>query len=247
MAGRGALGRLHKPNVYIDLSGWSPKYFPPQLVQYANTLLKEKVLFGTDYPALTPERWLRDFDTLEIKRRGEAADPQGERGAAAGARRLARVVSPRAPTSRAARGTRCSGGSAARLVRDKPQAREAARELLERELRLELAQRRPDAEVDPLAEGQVALGVRRAGSKRSGSAKTAGSRPAAASHRNSLAPSGSSTPPSVTGRFVTRRQTGTDVSKRSVSSTTPPMSAGVGDDRVPALGRLEQAADACCR
>jgi predicted TIM-barrel fold metal-dependent hydrolase len=36
-------------------------------VRYANTLLKEKVLFGTDYPALTPERWLRDFDTLDIK------------------------------------------------------------------------------------------------------------------------------------------------------------------------------------
>ena len=31
---------LHKPQVYIDLSGWSPKYFPPQLVRYANTLLK---------------------------------------------------------------------------------------------------------------------------------------------------------------------------------------------------------------
>jgi predicted TIM-barrel fold metal-dependent hydrolase len=58
---------LHKPQVYIDLSGWSPKYFPPQLVRYANTLLKDKVLFGTDFPALTPERWLADFDTLEIK------------------------------------------------------------------------------------------------------------------------------------------------------------------------------------
>jgi uncharacterized protein len=58
---------VHKPNVYIDLSGWSPKYFPPQLVHYANSLLKRKVLFGTDYPALTPERWIADFDTLEIK------------------------------------------------------------------------------------------------------------------------------------------------------------------------------------
>jgi predicted TIM-barrel fold metal-dependent hydrolase len=58
---------VHKPNVYIDLSGWSPKYFPPQLVRYANTLLKEKVMFGTDYPALTPERWMKDFDTLEIR------------------------------------------------------------------------------------------------------------------------------------------------------------------------------------
>ncbi|MEV0093980.1 amidohydrolase family protein [Streptomyces sp. NPDC050738] len=57
----------HKPQVYIDLSGWSPKYFPPQLVQYANTLLKDKVLFGTDYPLLTPERWLKDFAALPIK------------------------------------------------------------------------------------------------------------------------------------------------------------------------------------
>ena len=30
---------VHKPQVYIDLSGWSPKYFPPQLVHHANTLL----------------------------------------------------------------------------------------------------------------------------------------------------------------------------------------------------------------
>jgi predicted TIM-barrel fold metal-dependent hydrolase len=57
----------HKPNVYIDLSGWSPKYFPTNLVQYANTLLKDRVMFGTDFPALTPERWIADFDTLNIK------------------------------------------------------------------------------------------------------------------------------------------------------------------------------------
>ena len=58
---------LHKPNVYIDLSGWSPKYFPANLVQYANTQLKHKVLFGSDYPVLTPDRWLRDFAALPIK------------------------------------------------------------------------------------------------------------------------------------------------------------------------------------
>jgi uncharacterized protein len=57
----------HKPLVHIDLSGWSPKYFPPQLVRYANTLLKDKVLFGSDFPVLTPDRWLADFDKLEIK------------------------------------------------------------------------------------------------------------------------------------------------------------------------------------
>jgi uncharacterized protein len=57
----------HKPQVHIDLSGWSPKYFPALLVQYANTLLKEKVLFGSDFPVMSPERWLADFDTLPIK------------------------------------------------------------------------------------------------------------------------------------------------------------------------------------
>ncbi|MCQ4200020.1 amidohydrolase family protein [Streptomyces sp. NPDC060311] len=57
----------HKPYVYIDLSGWSPKYFPPQLVRYANTLLKDKVLFGSDYPVITPDRWLADFEKLDIR------------------------------------------------------------------------------------------------------------------------------------------------------------------------------------
>ncbi|MFG3189047.1 amidohydrolase family protein [Streptomyces omiyaensis] len=57
----------HKPNVYIDLSGWSPKYFPPQLVHYANSLLRDKVLFGSDYPLLTPDRWLADFAALPLK------------------------------------------------------------------------------------------------------------------------------------------------------------------------------------
>lgn len=58
---------LHKPQVYIDLSGWSPKYFSPTLVQYANTLLKHKVLFGSDYPLLTPDRWLADFEAIAIR------------------------------------------------------------------------------------------------------------------------------------------------------------------------------------
>ena len=57
----------HKANVYIDLSGWSPKYFPPQLVRAANTFLREKVLFGSDYPLIRPERWVRDFEQLEIR------------------------------------------------------------------------------------------------------------------------------------------------------------------------------------
>jgi predicted TIM-barrel fold metal-dependent hydrolase len=57
----------HKPNVYIDMSGWSPKYFPPILIRYANTMLKHKMLFGSDWPAITPDRWLKDFETIEIR------------------------------------------------------------------------------------------------------------------------------------------------------------------------------------
>jgi uncharacterized protein len=58
---------LHKSNVWIDLSGWSPKYFPPQLVQYANSQLRDKVLFGSDFPLLTPDRWLADFEQAPFK------------------------------------------------------------------------------------------------------------------------------------------------------------------------------------
>jgi len=58
---------LHKQQVYIDLSGWSPKYFPPQLIQYANTQLRDRVLFGSDFPLITPDRWLRDFEQAPFK------------------------------------------------------------------------------------------------------------------------------------------------------------------------------------
>ncbi|MEO9005863.1 MAG: amidohydrolase family protein [Candidatus Dormibacter sp.] len=55
---------VHKGNVFIDLSGWAPKYFPPLLVQYARTVLKDKVLFGTDWPLITVERWEKEFKEL---------------------------------------------------------------------------------------------------------------------------------------------------------------------------------------
>ncbi len=58
---------LHKPNVYIDLSGWSPKYFPPQIVQYANTQLRTKMLFGSDFPLIKPGRWIADFKASGFK------------------------------------------------------------------------------------------------------------------------------------------------------------------------------------
>ena len=58
---------IHKPTVFIDLSGWSPKYFAPQLVQHANTILRDKVVFGSDFPLITPDRWMADFENLAIR------------------------------------------------------------------------------------------------------------------------------------------------------------------------------------
>ena len=49
---------LHKENVFIDLSGWSPKYFAPQIIQYANTQLRNKMLFGSDFPLIHPQKWI---------------------------------------------------------------------------------------------------------------------------------------------------------------------------------------------
>src|SRR5690606_24658615 len=46
----------HKSNVYLDLSGWAPKYLPPEVVRYADTLISDRVLFGSDWPVLTVER-----------------------------------------------------------------------------------------------------------------------------------------------------------------------------------------------
>jgi uncharacterized protein len=54
----------HKSNVWIDLSGWSPKYFPEQLVRAARSYLQDRVLFGSDYPMLHPVRWMNDFAAL---------------------------------------------------------------------------------------------------------------------------------------------------------------------------------------
>jgi uncharacterized protein len=57
---------LHKPQVSIDLSGWSPRLLPETLVRHASGRLREQVLFGSDYPLITPERWLAEFDALDI-------------------------------------------------------------------------------------------------------------------------------------------------------------------------------------
>jgi predicted TIM-barrel fold metal-dependent hydrolase len=51
-----------KGNVYMDLSGWLPRYIDEQVLQYAGSILQDKVMFGTDYPMLEPDEWLADFE-----------------------------------------------------------------------------------------------------------------------------------------------------------------------------------------
>ncbi|MBI4470072.1 MAG: amidohydrolase [Acidobacteria bacterium] len=55
----------HKTNVFMDLSGWSPKYIPRVVMDEARTRLQDRILFGSDYPFITPQRWLGDFDGLD--------------------------------------------------------------------------------------------------------------------------------------------------------------------------------------
>lgn len=57
----------HKRNTWIDLSGWSPKYFPESLVRAAGTYLKDRVLFGSDYPMISPDRWIDDVARTALK------------------------------------------------------------------------------------------------------------------------------------------------------------------------------------
>ena len=58
---------LHKANVYLDLSGWSPRFIPEPLIREADTRLRDKVLFGSDFPYLPPDRWLNEFEALPIR------------------------------------------------------------------------------------------------------------------------------------------------------------------------------------
>jgi predicted TIM-barrel fold metal-dependent hydrolase len=54
------------PNVYIDTSAYKAKRYPPELVDYMRKNGKKKVLFGTNYPMLTPRQGLDGFDALEL-------------------------------------------------------------------------------------------------------------------------------------------------------------------------------------
>ena len=55
---------LHKGNVFWELSGWAPKYFPDAVKRDVRGRLQDKVMFGSDYPSLPYERIFREWDEL---------------------------------------------------------------------------------------------------------------------------------------------------------------------------------------
>ncbi|SFP72900.1 hypothetical protein SAMN05421810_103231 [Amycolatopsis arida] len=55
---------LHKGNVYWELSGWAPKYFPEQLKKDIRGRLRHKIMFGSDHPSLPYERIFTEWDQL---------------------------------------------------------------------------------------------------------------------------------------------------------------------------------------
>src|SRR5215472_1005887 len=55
---------LHKGNVFWELSGWAPKFFPTQLKTDIGGRLKDKIIFGSDYPSIPHERLLREWCEL---------------------------------------------------------------------------------------------------------------------------------------------------------------------------------------
>jgi predicted TIM-barrel fold metal-dependent hydrolase len=57
---------LHKGNVFWELSGWAPRYFPEALKRDIRGRLQDKIMFGSDYPSIPYARLLREWDELGL-------------------------------------------------------------------------------------------------------------------------------------------------------------------------------------
>ena len=58
---------LHKRNIHLELSGWSPRYYPAEIVREIGGRLQDQALFGSDYPFLKPDRVIGEFEALDLK------------------------------------------------------------------------------------------------------------------------------------------------------------------------------------
>ena len=54
-------------NIYIGVDAYGPKHWPKPLVHYLNSYGREKVMFGTDWPVIDPERSVREIDDLKLR------------------------------------------------------------------------------------------------------------------------------------------------------------------------------------
>jgi predicted TIM-barrel fold metal-dependent hydrolase len=55
---------LHKGNVYWEMSGWGPKYLPDSIKRDMRTRLRDKMMFGSDYPSIPYERLHREWSEM---------------------------------------------------------------------------------------------------------------------------------------------------------------------------------------
>jgi predicted TIM-barrel fold metal-dependent hydrolase len=64
---------LHKSNVLIELSGWAPKYLPPEVKREIGKRLNGQTLFGSDYPFISLDRWFAEFEDLGLAAEAQEA------------------------------------------------------------------------------------------------------------------------------------------------------------------------------
>ena len=55
-----------RPNVWIELSGWLPRYIPPTIWRFCKSMFSDRTVFGTDYPGIKPQQWIADFEHIEL-------------------------------------------------------------------------------------------------------------------------------------------------------------------------------------
>ena len=55
------------PNVYIGADAWAPKYWKPEFVHYINSWGQDKVIWGSDFPIIDPERAIKEIDGLNLR------------------------------------------------------------------------------------------------------------------------------------------------------------------------------------
>lgn len=55
------------PNIYIGVDAYAPRYWPQSVVHYVNTYGQDKVIFGTDWPVIDPERAVKEVDELGLR------------------------------------------------------------------------------------------------------------------------------------------------------------------------------------